>query len=119
MSLLLSCDISNTLPHRHPHLFEEAVDFVLMGGWCHRLESMMYTIHLYGLQLCAYMLLLLPCRGLCGETYPDEVCRKNYTLHKHDPPLLFDLHSDPSEQYPLDPTEYAQLLTMIDKVRSH
>ena len=59
-------------------------------------------------------------RALCGNTYPDEVCRGNYSLHKHDPPLLFDLHSDPSEVYPLDTTdfEYAQLLVLIEEVRS-
>ena len=44
------------------------------------------------------------------------VCRWNYSLHKHDPPLLFDLHSDPSEQYPLSAKEYNQLLIQINAV---
>ena len=57
-------------------------------------------------------------RALCGDDYPDKVCRGNYRLHKHDPPLLFDLNSDPSELYPLDVTEHAQLLALLDKVGS-
>ena len=34
----------------------------------------------------------------------------------HSPPLLFNLNVDPSELYPLDPTEYADVLQEIEKV---
>jgi len=58
------------------------------------------------------------CRSTCGNTYPDEVCRKNYTKRALDPPLLYDLHADPGETYPLDTKEqqYADLLTKITSV---
>lgn len=44
------------------------------------------------------------------------MCLKNYTLHEHNPPLLYDLHSDPSEIYNLNTTEYSTLLVQIEKV---
>jgi hypothetical protein len=53
--------------------------------------------------------------GLCPDTYPDEVCRGNFSLHSYDPPLLYDVNSDPGEIYQLDPTLYASVLSQIDK----
>jgi arylsulfatase A len=55
--------------------------------------------------------------GLCPDTYPDEVCRGNFSLHSYDPPLLYDVNSDPGEIYQLDPTLYASVLSQIDKVK--
>ncbi|KAJ1162430.1 hypothetical protein NDU88_002898 [Pleurodeles waltl] len=36
-----------------------------------------------------------------SETTPDEDCSRTATLTSHDPPLLFDLDSDPAEHYNL------------------
>ena len=55
-------------------------------------------------------------RALCQNTYPDPVCRDNYTLHQYDPPLLYDLHTDPSEIYNLDVTEYKEVMDKINEV---
>ncbi len=56
------------------------------------------------------------CRGLCPDFYPDEICRFNYSKHAHDPPLLYDLTSDPSEIYSLSVTEYSDVMAQINKV---
>ncbi len=56
------------------------------------------------------------CRGACPEDYPDVMCRENTSLARHDPPLLYDLFSDPGELNELDPDEYADVLAMIDTV---
>ena len=55
-------------------------------------------------------------RALCSNTYPDVVCRSNYSFTAYNPPLLYDLHTDPSEIYNLDTTEYADVLAEIAKV---
>ena len=59
------------------------------------------------------------CRGLCSDSYPDEVCRANYSLHYYDPPLLYDLNSDPGEIYNLNVKEHVEVMTTIEKVRVH
>lgn len=56
-------------------------------------------------------------RFLCSNTYPDVVCRSNYSFTAYNPPLLYDLHSDPSEIYDLDTTEYADIMAEIRKVQ--
>lgn len=57
-------------------------------------------------------------RGLCPSDYPDVVCRGNYSFHTYDPPLLYNLHTDPGELYALDSksTEYTDVMTEIQKV---
>ena len=59
------------------------------------------------------------CRGGAPNTYPDPVCRSDYHLHSYDPPLLYDLNSDPSEVYNLDVNEYSEVIAQIDKVSSY
>lgn len=54
--------------------------------------------------------------GACPDDYPDSVCRSNTPLEAHDPPLLYNLHTDPGELYELDPDEYADVLGKIDRV---
>ena len=54
--------------------------------------------------------------GLCPNTYPDEVCRRDFERHDYDPPLLYDLNSDPGEIYNLKVTEHADVMATIDKV---
>ena len=57
-------------------------------------------------------------RYLCQNIYPDPVCRDNYTLHYYDPPLLYDLHSDPSEIYNLNVSDYEEVMSQINTVKS-
>ena len=48
------------------------------------------------------------------------MCRGNFTKRTLDTPLLYNLHSDPGEHYPLDTTknsDYAKILQQITKVR--
>ena len=56
--------------------------------------------------------------GSCPSTYPDEVCRGNYSLREHDPPLLYNLEQDPGEVYELPTKDYADVLEKIDTLRS-
>ena len=55
--------------------------------------------------------------GLCLDTYPDVVCRANYSLHHHKPPLLYNLHEDASEVYNLDIKHYSDVMSSIEEVR--
>ena len=55
--------------------------------------------------------------GLCPDTYPDEKCRGNYPIHYYDPPLLYNLNSDPSEVYQLQVDDYADVMETIIKVQ--
>ena len=57
--------------------------------------------------------------GLCPNTYPDIVCRGNYSRRSHDPPLLYNLHQDPGEIYNLDTTRYADVMANIDATRNN
>lgn len=47
------------------------------------------------------------------------MCRSNTPLEAHDPPLLYNLHTDPGELYELDPDEYADVLGKIDRVSNY
>ena len=66
--------------------------------------------------------LYLPCfphsTELCPDIYPDHDCRPSHGKTVEDPPLLFDLHRDPSEVYTLTPDdpEYNQTMSIISKV---
>lgn len=55
-----------------------------------------------------------PCRGLCDNDYHDEVCRANYSKRAYDPPILYNLHHDPGEIYPLNTAsqEYQDMNTI-------
>ena len=55
--------------------------------------------------------------GACPGDYPDEVCRYNTSLKMHNPPILYNLHTDPGELYELDPYQYADVLEQINQVR--
>ena len=56
--------------------------------------------------------------GLCPDVYPDHDCRPSHAKTVEDPPLLFDLHRDPSEVYTLTPADpdYNQTMSIISKV---
>ena len=54
----------------------------------------------------------------CQNTYPDIVCRSNYTRRQLNPPLLFNLWDDTSEMYPLDVQKYADIIQEINKIKS-
>ena len=49
------------------------------------------------------------------------MCRGNYSFHVYDPPLLYNLHTDPGEIYALDSksTEYANVMEEIQKVSTN
>ena len=54
----------------------------------------------------------------CLNTYPDVVCRSNYSMRRVDPPMLFNIVTDPSEAYPLSNEEYADVLDAIMKLKA-
>ncbi|XP_064404043.1 arylsulfatase A-like [Halichondria panicea] len=56
--------------------------------------------------------------GLAPDFYPDEVCRGNYSLHKYNPPLLYNLHNDPGEIYALNVKDYSNVMKQIDDAKS-
>ena len=55
-------------------------------------------------------------RELCSNSYPDPVCRDNYTLRHYYPPLLYNLYSDPGEIYNLNVSDYSEVMGQIYKV---
>ena len=49
----------------------------------------------------------------------DVACRKSARITKYDPPMLFDLNNDPSENYDLSSkTEYKGLITKITALKA-
>ena len=54
----------------------------------------------------------------CPDDYPDSVCHCNTPLEAHDPPLRYNLHTNPGELYELNPDEYADFLGKIDRVKT-
>lgn len=54
----------------------------------------------------------------CLDTYPDVVCRSNYSMRALDPPSLYDLVNDPSEAYPLSNSQYSDVIDSIMKLKS-
>lgn len=56
----------------------------------------------------------------CLNTYPDIVCRSNYSVRALDPPLLYNLLNDPSEMYPIDPNsdEYKTAMKDIEDYKA-
>ncbi|CAI8023953.1 Arylsulfatase A, partial [Geodia barretti] len=55
--------------------------------------------------------------GSCSTSYHDEACRSNATVTKHFPPLLYNLHTDPQELYPLDPENYRDVIDTISDLK--
>lgn len=55
---------------------------------------------------------------LSGIGHPDPDCRKTAKRTKHNPPLLYDLHRDPAEQYNIayEP-EYQDIIKLITRIR--
>jgi arylsulfatase A len=56
--------------------------------------------------------------GLCLNTYPDIVCRGNYSMRAFEPPLLYDLTNDPSEAYPLSNKDHSDVMDSIMSLKS-
>ncbi|XP_071497179.1 arylsulfatase A-like [Diadema antillarum] len=55
---------------------------------------------------------------LSGKGHPDPDCRKTAKRTKHDPPLLFDLHRDPAEQYNIaHEPEFQEVISLITRIR--
>ncbi|XP_071816160.1 arylsulfatase A-like [Apostichopus japonicus] len=53
------------------------------------------------------------------ENNHDKDCRPSTKRAAHDPPLLYDLHQDPSEQYDLsNDTNYASIIDQINQVKA-
>nr|XP_054764600.1 arylsulfatase A-like [Lytechinus pictus] len=53
-----------------------------------------------------------------NEFNHDEDCRPSATRTLHDPPLLYDLDHDPSENYNLSSTEYGPILAKIQEIKT-
>ncbi|XP_067091181.1 arylsulfatase A [Osmerus mordax] len=53
-----------------------------------------------------------------SETTPDQACHITAFLTAHDPPLLFNLEADPSENYPLSLQEHPELKLLLEKIQS-
>lgn len=55
-----------------------------------------------------------------SDTTPDHDCHMTSFLTEHDPPLIFDLQADPSERYPLPPSDprLPPLLQRIQRLRN-
>ncbi|XP_066541396.1 arylsulfatase A [Hoplias malabaricus] len=52
-----------------------------------------------------------------SDTTPDQDCHMISFLKQHDPPLLFDLHSDPSENYNLSLKDHPELVSVLQKIQ--
>ena len=57
--------------------------------------------------------------GLSDGGNYDFNCTKKAKRTVHDPPLLFDLHSDPGERYPLKSSTYSDVLEKMNQLRKH
>ncbi|KAG7456170.1 hypothetical protein MATL_G00248930 [Megalops atlanticus] len=57
--------------------------------------------------------------SILSDTTPDQDCHETAHLERHDPPLLFDLEADPSENYNLAThSEYKAVLQLIQDVKT-
>ncbi|KAF4071982.1 hypothetical protein AMELA_G00269180 [Ameiurus melas] len=52
-----------------------------------------------------------------SETTPDQDCHLISVLKYHDPPLLFDLESDPSENYKLSVNDHPELASVLQSIK--
>ncbi|TSK38340.1 Arylsulfatase A [Bagarius yarrelli] len=53
-----------------------------------------------------------------SETTPDQDCRVISPLKYHDPPLLFDLESDPAENYNLSLKDHPELVSVLQDINN-
>ncbi|XP_030646070.1 arylsulfatase A [Chanos chanos] len=53
-----------------------------------------------------------------SETTPDHDCHITALLKKHDPPLLFDLEADPSENYNLTPGDFPDWASVLQEIQA-
>ncbi|XP_061108607.1 arylsulfatase A [Conger conger] len=52
-----------------------------------------------------------------SDTTPDQACHRTAPLEPHDPPLLFDLEADPSENYNLATPEHPELEAVLQQIQ--
>ncbi|KAL2093347.1 hypothetical protein ACEWY4_010659 [Coilia grayii] len=52
-----------------------------------------------------------------SDTTPDHDCHMTAFLKEHDPPLLFDLEADPSENYSLSPDEHPEVEWVLQRMQ--
>ena len=76
-----------------------------------------YSVVLYACEFSCIVYSHTLHRGLCSDTYPDEMCRSSTHVEQPTPPLLYNLNTDPSEQYGLDPTENMDIIKKITMVK--
>lgn len=100
----------------------------LLSGWgstrpisIHEVEQALYTLFFPKSRLSIITLLAV---HVCasGATHsssvPDQDCSLFAFLKSHDPPLIFDLEADPSENYPLSLEGRPDLQALLERIKA-
>ncbi|XP_075998744.1 arylsulfatase A [Genypterus blacodes] len=100
----------------------EMTDLLINGGTSEREAMMFYPTDptemygLFALRLGKYKAHFYTRGAGHSGTVPDKDCQIFSVLKAHDPPLLFDLESDPSEFYPLFLFEHPELKDVLERI---
>ena len=96
-----------------PHILNRNNRFMKPRQWDSNCRLKTVLFFLYQLQKNC----VVPTPGAThSSTGPDPDCQVASALKAHDPPLVFDLESDPSENYPLSLDKEPALHGLLDKI---
>ncbi|XP_063053114.1 arylsulfatase A-like [Engraulis encrasicolus] len=70
-------------------------------------------IGVYALRMGKYKAHYYTRGSIKSSTTPDQDCHETAPQKQHDPPLLFDLEADPSENYSLSPQEHPEVAIVL------